>query len=1270
MGCGESKPITFEGTPDEEIQHHAKSIHLAAQSGEGGKGPENRINIALKGVASICVGDEVKINPSSADKFAASIEVLRLEANSIYQRYLSQINAARIAIMPKISFTDLNEEESVIQKVNYSKLKWIPRVVNCDPSSLNYLGSSVEFGLTGSGAASLGFCIEAWVYTDQPKKSGEYPPLFSLLHLLDGPERLPGMDPTFTVDCDGRPTLDFHKHPCSATKGKAVENGEWSHVAVSFGQEVMKVYLNGVQVGAKSSPPPWGEVAVAIAGGQTGFITEMRVWACDRTPQDIKETMNVSICPQNSKDYPGLRLCWLPLKLGGGIRPEGALLYDLWRKRSVGVRTGGGPIADCRWPCALPAALIPSEAYTYAPIHLSDHAEDWEQHQLDYDANHEVPKKYSPALSVVETRALQIVSVMMCEGGPWIPRVVCLPPGTSACVGTTRELGLTDGATFTVEAWVRIRGLQSDRDSCILGIGAGDPVSPDKAMRLVLRRGRPRFVLAGKFVESEVGLSRMRWTHLAFVWDGKSQMIYANGTLLAAEKTGEAILSGSSVITVGSSHGKEDFTGDLCELRVWNRALNATDVEAYMKIAIPPLGGKGHRSLRLTWLPLRNGGPVSQETWMRRKLLAGKLEKPLSHSSNKHLRSPLPTLLWDVAQGRDIGKFTHHPAGLLTSRTRNLHIPVFIPEDSELPPYWSKSALGLVDDWSDCYDRAFVPKWYVAPTVDENDHEAFAQFPTNAGEAVTKGGTWVGRVMRTKQGCNYSVAVGATAELGLLGVGTGGREMTLECWIRTREYDIDKKKIFYEDILGHEEESSTQTTGFFFKETYALRVGLANGHPFISLQGTLKSMKSSDNKDAVIAPDPIEPKKWTHLAFLCVGDGRILIFVNGEEVAKKDKMNCLQAKGDTMIHAFGYDDRLLKSDICEMRLWSTARSKDDIKEGMGKSYAPLPSGLARVPDLRLAWFPCNSSRSVFWDHKYIMYRAVFKRQGDSQLPRYSRRPNFLPPKIRAGVTALPPAYILDDNGDAFERNLSPLMLPPVVRKDDGTVDYTHYDPDFVPLKKDHNHDFASAPSRRETIDLGWLDSDDGALLSLESIHLDDGGWMDEWDPGDVESICEEVVDLSKFVPPAESSLPCSRRPSATLDVTNVAESVESLCAAEDELNSVRSGDHGETKEQTAECVENPGDAIDTPPVPEGAGVESENPGDVTDNPPVPEGAGVDSENPGDATDPPVPEGAAVESEKPGDATDTTPVPEPPVTDEPCEGVSATSEERTTVAKSN
>lgn len=688
MGCNDSKPVNFEGTPDEEVQHHAKSIKLAAQSGESGKGPEARVITALKGIVTASEIEGAKINPSSADKFANAVEVLRTEAPAMYRRHLNQINTSRIALSSKISFADLGEEEHIITKVNYQKTKWIPRVVNVDSTSLNHLGSSVEYGLTGPGAASLGFCIEAWVLSDIPRKNGDYPALFNLVSLLDGPRRKAGMDISFCIECDGKASLDFHKNVSQSMKGKIVESGEWTHVAVVYGQELMRVFINGSQVGAKPSPPPMGEAAVTICMGQSGFVTEMRVWNCERSPQEINETMNIAISPSDSKDYPGLRLSWLPLQRGNAIRPSGSLLYDVWTKRSVGTREGGGPISDSRWPCGMPQSLIPPSPFVYNEAHLSNKDEQWEKFQMDHFASQPVPKKFTPNLSVVENRALQIVSVLMCEGGPWIPRVVCMPPGTSVCVGTTHELGLTAATGFTVECWVRIRALQSDRDSCILGVGNGDPVGPDKSMCLLLRRGRPVFSLMGRIAECEVGLSRMRWSHLAFVYDGKNQQIFANGTLLASEKCGpEFALSGSSMITVGSSEGKDDFTGDLCELRVWSRPLSATEVSDYMKVAIPPLGGKGHRDLRLTWLPLRNGGPVSQETWVRKKLIASKLDMSLSASSAKYLRSPIPTLLWDTVRMRDVGMMTHHPAGMLTSRTRNLHIPVFIPQDDELPQY-------------------------------------------------------------------------------------------------------------------------------------------------------------------------------------------------------------------------------------------------------------------------------------------------------------------------------------------------------------------------------------------------------------------------------------------------------------------------------------------------------------------------------------------------------------------------------------------------------
>jgi hypothetical protein len=686
-----------------------------------------------------------------------------------------------------------------------------------------------------------------------------------------------------------------------------------------------------------------------------------------------------------------------------------------------------------------------------------------------------------------------------------------------------------------------------------------------------------------------------------------------------------------------------------------------------MQISIPPLAGKGHRNLRLTWLPLRHGGPFSQEIWCRRKLILNKM-KPLSPAASKYLLRPLPTLLWDVTQMRDIGTFIKSSDPLLTSRTRYIHIPHLIPTLNDLPQYWSKAAVAVIDEWTDCFDRAFVPKWYEIPQINEADHEAFAQIPINASEAVmTRNSTWIGRVMRCTSVSNYSVPIGLTAELGLCGVATGGREFTLELWIKmkikssTLEKDDEKGKkdsIIFEDILGHEDKESNESTGFFgMGSPYALRIGLANGLPFMNFLGQIKSTKPSDLKEGVIAPSPLVPGKWTHLAFVAIGDGKIVLYVNGEEVCRRERMNPLQAKGDTVVHAFGYEDRLLQSDICEMRLWSTARTKNEIHETMKKCIPPLPSGLARVPDLRLAWFPTNSMRSVFWDHKYVMTRGVYS---DPQLPleslpKYTRRPLSLPPQILPTLVTLPPCYILDDRGDSYERHLSSQMIPPVVRLEDGTVDTSHYDKYFEPLAKKNttlHQSFAptsTSTTTREEIDLGWYDTDDG-MLSANQISLDDGGWMECWDKELLAKFQEEeAVDVSKFVPPVGSRAPSRSSSIAGEPMMNEAMMMNEEAfdeALKSEKKQTEEGGFEQQPQEGFESQEQPGEGFESQEQP-GEGFESqEQPGEGFESHEQP-GEGFESqEQPGEGFESQEQPGEGFESqEQPGEGFESQEQPE-------------------------
>ena len=1126
MGCGDSKVILFEGTPDEEVKHYAGSIMLAARSGEGGKGPFKRVELGLTQILKAVQVDEAKISPLAADRLAEAIECLRIDANKIFEKKLNDINVVRIACSLKISYAgDVgmeSAEDVPQQKVrnNYAKLSWIPRVVAIEETDVNTLGSTYEVGLCGPSARALGFCVEAWVLDNSPMKKGDWNSSMKLVDCTSGDGRVNGATPHCYIDKAGRIVFDFHKTAFNSGK-ISIQEGQWNHVAYVYSRGQIKLYVNARLISLKNSSIdfPDGHAALTLCTGGTGFVTEMRIWNSERTDEQITSNMKKSISPSQAKDFPSLRMCWLPLAKDGFNNPKGSLLFDTWTRKPVGTRGGYPQISDSRWSCALPSLLMPVDNL-FQLNHEDESREEWEHQQLTAVAAQNF-SRYHPTPSAVEERGLQVVNLLMQKGGPWVPRVVSLPPGTTALIGTTAGLGLKEPAGFTIECWFRLRGaIDANVENTILGVGFAEATGDRVGLTISLKGGRPCFGFTGHEIESEAGIATLRWTHLACMYDGVGMLkMYANGNLISHGECEP--LQGNCCLTIGTNRNKNPLMGDLCEFRVWNRPLEVDELNQMKNIAIPPLGGRAFHNLRLVWLPLRTGGPWSREFWCRRQTVRQGLIKGCPEKDAQSISRPFPTLLWDVTNARDVGNLNDHSC-LLTSRTRNMQIPVFIPPVNELPPAWSKSAAAIIDEWSDCLDRAFVPKWYVPPMLDsEHVDESLSSFPTSAAEAAVKGGPWVPRVMRPVLGTSYSTIFGKTQEAGLLGVGTGGREFTVELWMRPRRFiapkSSSKKKkdnIVYEDLLGHEDAKSNESTGFFGTgKPFALRLGLADGRPFICLQGALSSLRQKDTKECVISTDPLEIDKWFHVAYVIQGDGKMFIYIDGVEVAKAERIGPLQAKGDTNVHIFGYEERKWQTEICELRMWGTGRKQKDIEETMLKSFAPQPTGHPQEKGLRFSWFPCNSARSIVWDHKYINFRGVYSRDDQIQYPHWTRRPEFLPPKLKAQIKSVPCCYLLDDIGDSYERNHAPGIVPPVLRDDWGQIAYDKFDSIFQPLKKktESGGGFSSMTmnDEREVLDVGWQDADDGTFTQKNAYILDDGGYHMGW--GNVkEEVIEEI----------------------------------------------------------------------------------------------------------------------------------------------------------------
>jgi hypothetical protein len=79
------------------------------------------------------------------------------------------------------------------------------------------------------------------------------------------------------------------------------------------------------------------------------------------------------------------------------------------------------------------------------------------------------------------------------------------------------------------------------------------------------------------------------WTHIATTYDGTTQRIYINGTLVASRAQTGAIAVGNGALRIGgnNSWAGEFFAGLIDEVRVYNRALTDTEISTDMNTPLP-----------------------------------------------------------------------------------------------------------------------------------------------------------------------------------------------------------------------------------------------------------------------------------------------------------------------------------------------------------------------------------------------------------------------------------------------------------------------------------------------------------------------------------------------------------------------------------------------------------------------------------------------------------------------------------------------------------
>jgi hypothetical protein len=142
-------------------------------------------------------------------------------------------------------------------------------------------------------------------------------------------------------------------------------------------------------------------------------------------------------------------------------------------------------------------------------------------------------------------------------------------------LGTAVSTGLNGTTALTLEAWINPSVLNGWNNIITDYDGAYH-----KFLLRVRNSNNIQFVLNGTFLNAPFTVPLNSWTHIAAVYDGANMYVYANGNLIASQAATVSLPVTSNQVNIGSRIGAntENFTGNIDEIRVWNIARTAEQI--------------------------------------------------------------------------------------------------------------------------------------------------------------------------------------------------------------------------------------------------------------------------------------------------------------------------------------------------------------------------------------------------------------------------------------------------------------------------------------------------------------------------------------------------------------------------------------------------------------------------------------------------------------------------------------------------------------------
>src|SRR5437762_6304513 len=349
------------------------------------------------------------------------------------------------------------------------------------------------------------------------------------------------------------------------------------------------------------------------------------------------------------------------------------------------------------------------------------------------------------------------------------------------------------------------------------------------------------------------------WTHLAATFDGAMVRLYVNGVQVASQAQATPLRTTTGTLQIGAdSYAGENFAGRIDEVRIYNRALTAAEIQTDMNTAVgsAPTPDTQAPTAPGTLTATAASGSQINLSWTASTDNVGVTAYPVERCQGAGCTSFAPLGTAAVT--------TYSDAGLTANTSYSYRVRA--TDAAGNPSGYSNVASATTP--------ATTPGLVAAYSFNEGSGTTVGDASGNNNTGTVSGATWTtaGRYGSALvfNGTSASVTVPNTGSLGLT---TG---MTLEAWVYPTAAPTGWRAVIDKNVDGY----------------YLMASSSPNDRPAVG--GTW----TAGNQN-LAAPSGLAVNTWTHLAATFDG-AMVRLYVNGVQVTSQAQATPLRATTGTL----------------------------------------------------------------------------------------------------------------------------------------------------------------------------------------------------------------------------------------------------------------------------------------------------------------------------------------------------------------------------------